>query len=200
MDAPDPRFPFVATLEAAWRELLEEFHTLDPAGFIGMPSQEMYEGAWSIYPLAIGPWAHEFPGLDLDRNRRGAPVAMRTLAQIPGVELAGFQRIEPGTRLKVHTDFRDDDVIRCHLGLRLHADERRWWEEGRARVMDVRMPHRAANPGPGPRVTFVLDVRLPFIVPTGTLPDWTPADAAERAAGGEISLADAQRGWRSDRF
>lgn len=185
IDLADPyvAFPFLRTLEAAAPALRAEALALPLDRWIKMPSDEIYQGTWRSFLLEPGPWGHEYPGADFPANRVAAPVAARLLDSVPGVMILGYLRLEAGCEVAVHRDFRDDDQIRAHVGLVLPPAEQAWWPEGTARVMDVRMPHAARNPGPGPRVTLVVDVRLPFVVPDDALPVWGRPAVAMHATG-----------------
>jgi hypothetical protein len=167
-------FPFLGFLEANVQTFLEEGVAAPVDAYTTMPCEGTYEGAWRALPLAIGRWGHEFPGVDFARNRALCPRSYALLTQVEGLSVGGFLRVEEGTTIYPHEDLRDDNEIRAHLGLRLPAHERGYWPEGTARVIDIRMRHEARNPGPGPRITLMVDVRMPFVVPTGALPAWGP--------------------------
>lgn len=166
------RFPFLDVLEAHTETFLRELAQLSPEDFVPMPSAESYAGTWLAFPLHLGPWAHEFHGVDLAANRARCPETAAVLDTLEHVTVGGFLMLEPGGVIKPHADIRDDDVIRAHLGLRLAPHERETWAEGTARVMDIRMQHEARNEGDTPRITLMVDVRMPFAIPTGVLPVW----------------------------
>lgn len=155
--------------------LRAEFESLPTDLFIPMPSTEMYQGVWTACIVKLDQYGEEFGGLDVAANRRRCPVASAVIDQIPGTIVGAYLALAPGASLRVHTDHRDDDVVRAHLGLRLAPHELPYWREGTARPMDIRMPHSATNSGPVPRITFMVDVRMPFVVPTGSIPAWNPA-------------------------
>jgi hypothetical protein len=169
-DMARERFPFLDLLERNADAMWAEFQTLPSSLFIPMPSTEMYQGVWTACIVKLDQYGEEFAGLDVDANRKRCPVAAKVMDQIVGAYLA----LAPGASLRVHTDIRDDDVIRCHLGLRLAPHEHAYWKERTARPMDIRMPHAARNNGDLPRITFLLDVRMPFVIPTGSIPPWNP--------------------------
>lgn len=166
------RFPFLDWLEAHAATFRAEADALVDDDFMPMPSAENYQGVWRAFPLALGVWEHEFPGVDFARNRARCPRTTALLTGLPGFTVGGFLKLEPGTSLRPHRDIRDDDTIRAHLGLHLPASEQIYWREGTARVMDIRQTHSAENPGPGPRVTLMVDVRMPFVIPEGVIPPW----------------------------
>ncbi len=168
------RFGFLEILERHAEAMRAEFETLPSSLFIPMPSTEMYQGVWTACIVKLEQYGEEFEGLDVEANRRRCPVAAAVMDQIPGAIVGAYLALAPGASLRIHTDIRDDDVIRCHLGLRLAPHEHAYWKEGTARPMDIRMPHAARNDGEVPRITFLLDVRMPFVIPTGSVPAWNP--------------------------
>jgi hypothetical protein len=157
------RFAFVELLERSAPAIRREALALPGAGFVPMAS-DTYRGRWCIHALALGPWAHEFPGVDLAANRLRCPETVAVLDRIGGVGVAGIMRLDAGAEILPHTDFRDDHEVRCHLALQLPASEQGLWPEGTARLMDVRVPHGARNDSDRPRFTLLIDVRTPFVV------------------------------------
>jgi aspartyl/asparaginyl beta-hydroxylase (cupin superfamily) len=166
------RFPFLDYLEQHVDTFREEVDTLPLDVWTAMPSEENYQGAWRAFPLALGAWVHEFPGANLAKNRLRCPRTAALLDQIEGLGIGGFLRLEEGAVIHPHRDLRDDHELRVHLGLRLPPHERAYWPEGTARVMDIRMEHEARNPGPGPRIALMVDVRMPYVIPDNVLPRW----------------------------
>ncbi|MDP2304762.1 MAG: aspartyl/asparaginyl beta-hydroxylase domain-containing protein [Pseudomonadota bacterium] len=164
-------YPFLELLEAEVDALREEALSLDAA--LWMPMQGYQTGCVGFI-LDGGRFSHEFTAIDLHANRARCPRATALAARIPGVELAGFLRIEPGGSMLPHTDPRDDHLVRGHLGLQLTEEEQAWWAPGSARLMDTRLSHWARNLGAFPRVTMVVDVRMPFVVPDGAWGPWRP--------------------------
>lgn len=184
----DPRncraYPFLDRLEADVVELLGEALALDPA--LWTPMQGYQTGCLGFI-LEPGRFSHEFASTDFDVNRARCPRAAALITAIPGVELAGFLRVEPGGSMLPHTDPRDDHLVRAHLGLQLTEEEQAWWPAGSARLMDTRLSHWARNLGDFPRITMVLDVRMPFVVPEGAWGPWRPD---------EPGVARPSRPWR----
>jgi hypothetical protein len=167
-------FPFLDVLERHATVFLDEVAALPANAFVPMPATDMYQGVWKVCALVLNLYAEEFSGLDLAANRRLAPRTSAILDTIPGLEVGGFLSLAPGASLDWHEDHREDDVIRAHLALSLPPDEQAYWPLGRARLLDIRTRHRAINPTPDPRLTLIVDVRMPFAVPTGVLPPWNP--------------------------
>lgn len=169
--------PLLARLEAATPALRHEALAASDALWTPMPSSEMYHGAWEIFPLILRRWREEFPGIDLDVCRGQAPQATTLFDDLPNAEVAGFLRLHEGSFLDVHQDHRDDHVVRVHLALVMPGAWAAAWPEGTARLLDVRQPHSARNPGPGPRITAVVDVHLPQPVGDGDVALWADLPA-----------------------
>lgn len=171
-DAPTRvAYPFLDLLEGAVSALRAEATALEPEAW--MPMQGYQEGCVG-FVLEPGRYGHEFTAVDFPAHRARCPVASALVARIAGVELAGFLRVEPGGRMLPHTDPRDDRLVRCHLGLQLTLEEQAWWPPGTARLMDTRQSHWARNDGSYPRVTMVVDVRMPFVVADNLWGAWRP--------------------------
>lgn len=171
---PRHLYPFLDLLDAAAPDIRAEALALEPTAWAPMPG---YPAGWVGFILDPGRFSADFPGVDFAANRARCPHTAAVVARIEGLTLAGFLRLEPGVTVASHADPRDDDMIRCHLGLRLPASEHAWWPEGRARLMDVRRPHWACNDGDEPRITLVVDVRMPFVVTTDDWEEWRPGVA-----------------------
>lgn len=166
-------YPFLSLVEAHADALLAEAKAVPAALWSPMRG---YQTACHGFVLEAGRFAHEFPDADFPAHKARCPTAARLAGAVPGVVLAGFLRMDPGGSMLPHTDPRDDDMVRCHLGLQLPAEEQAWWRPGTARLMDTRQSHWARNPSDYPRYTFVLDVRMPFVVPSGAFGQWRPDD------------------------
>lgn len=164
-------YAFLDPVEEGAADIRREALALEPEAWAVMPG---YPKGWTGFVLDVGKWTADFPGVDFAANRARCPRTWEIVASLSGVQLAGFLRLEPGITIAPHADPREDDVIRCHLGLRLPAAEQAWWPEGRARLMDVRRTHWARNDGAEPRITMVLDVRMPFVVPSDAWGEWRP--------------------------
>ncbi len=164
-------YAFLDLLEANVDVIRAEALSVDPSEFSQMPG---YQRWCTGYVLEPGPWGHDFPGVDFAEHRARCPRTAAILSEIGNIQLGGFLRFAAGGAMGVHTDPRDDHVVRCHLGLRLCEDEQAWWPEGRARLMDTRQPHWARNDGTYTRITMVVDVRMPFVVPDGAWGPWRP--------------------------
>lgn len=172
---PRSRFPFLDLLERHTATFLEEYDALPDEAFAPMPHAAGYSAPWWACPVFLDQWQQDFPGVVVATNQARCPRTAGMLQQIPGLVVGGFLRLERGGTIAPHTDLRDDDVIRAHLGLRLPPHERAYWPEGTARLMDIRQRHEAHNrDGDGWRVTLMVDVRMPDPVPEGVIAPWGP--------------------------
>jgi hypothetical protein len=137
----------------------------------------IYDGDWSVATLrapvgGVGslatypdPTAEAFAPTPLLER---CPAAAAALATVPAELLsARFLRLGPGSRIREHRDHalgHADGEVRLHLpvteppgaelvvaGAVVPMAPGEWW------YVDVSHPHRAWNPGPGPRVHLVVD-------------------------------------------
>lgn len=166
--------PVVAELEALSGAILAEVLAVPADRFVPMPSKDRYTGSWTALLLSVGPWEHEYPGLDFEGNRAACPTIAALLARHPEITLAGVLRLGPGATLQTHNDRRKDNEIRVHLALRLPPAEAAYWPEGTCRLLDVRTAHAAANPTEHDRLTLALDVTLPRDIASGEVAPWNP--------------------------
>ncbi len=168
--------PGTSHILAAAEAIRAEALSIPAELFVDMPSRERYRGQWRGFLLRVGPWEKEFPGVDFAANRARCPATMAVLEKLPNAPVAGFLRLDPGADLTKHTDFRDDDMVRVHLACQLPPDEEARWPLGTLRLLDVRVPHSAKNPSADPRLTFVVDIKLPFALKEGDLEPWDPPE------------------------
>jgi beta-hydroxylase len=159
----DPRaFPFVPTLQAAWRNVRAEMLALPPTCFPDAPDAlsvatvDYDERSWSYCPL-VG----DAPAAAANRAR--CPRTAAALAAVPGLVNAGFSRFAPGTRLDRHAgELRG--VLRCHLPLAVPAGDLGLevdgvvlrWREGECFVFDDTVAHTAWNLGHGDRTVLLV--------------------------------------------
>src|SRR5262249_55265717 len=107
------RFPFVRALEENWKDILSEYQAVarDP-DMHAWPEGQLYDGRWDTYGLyAFGKKQH--------KNCERCPATTRLVEAIPGMVMAGFSRLGPGTHIKPHVGYGGwaQYVLRCHLGL-----------------------------------------------------------------------------------
>ncbi len=164
--------PLVAELERLAATLRAEVLAVPATDYVAMPSRDRYSGDWRAVLFSVGPWEHEYPGVDFERNRRSCPTIASVLSRHPEVKLCGALSLGPGAVLQPHADPRQDREIRVHLALALPPAEADAWPVGTCRLLDVRQKHGANNPGEEPRITLVFDVLLDEVVPDGAVAPW----------------------------
>jgi aspartyl/asparaginyl beta-hydroxylase (cupin superfamily) len=103
-------------------------------------------------------------------NCKLCPITTKVVEQIPGMVMAGFSRLAPGTHIKPHVGYGGwaQYVNRCHLGLIVPpgcemrvGPETRTWQEGKVTVFSDATEHEVWNRGDSERVVLLLDVRNP---------------------------------------
>lgn len=186
-------YPFVATLEEHWplvqaelEELLAHgppiprFETLEPqqaelwrkvSRVLGrVRGQQVDPAALEAKTRGWKMFVFRMYGMDVAPNREQCPKTAAVLDEIPGLLLAMFSVLEPGTRLPGHVGLFKG-VLRCHLGVRVPegqdcairvGGQTHYWEEGRAFVFDDTYWHSAWNEGSESRVVLLLDFERPM--------------------------------------
>jgi beta-hydroxylase len=159
------RFAFVTTLQDHWRVIYAELERLTSGNFLAWPERHLYGKGWDIFGL------YAF-GLRIEDNCRLCPETTKLVAQIPGLQTAGFSKLAPGAHITPHTGY-PEGLLRCHLGLVVPGHcalrvgpEVRTWEPGRCLVFDDTTEHEAWNRSDRDRVVLLLD----FKAPPGVLP------------------------------
>jgi aspartyl/asparaginyl beta-hydroxylase (cupin superfamily) len=157
-------FPFLKPLEENWRAVLDEYRAVaaDPQ-MHAWPEGSIYEGRWDTFGLyAFGRKKHE--------NCARCPITTRLVEAIPGMMMAGFSRLAPGTHIKPHVGYDGwaQYVLRCHLGLIVPdgcemrvGPETRTWREGRTLLFCDATEHEVWNRSAEERVVLLLDFRNP---------------------------------------
>ena len=162
----DPHaFRFAEPLEAGWRAILQEYHSVQDQ-LIDWFETELYGEGWKVYGL------FDFPhGRPLPANIAQCPqTAALVERHVPRHGAAGFSVLLPGTRIQPHRGYAGE-FLRCHLGLSVPAgdcglrvgSEIRNWQEGKVMIFDDRDEHAAWNMTPEARVVLLVD----FIAASG---------------------------------
>ena len=71
----------VPELEALAARMLPEVLATPRSAWVPMPAATMYKGDWLALLFSAGPWAQEFPGVDLAANLERFPEAAALLAR-----------------------------------------------------------------------------------------------------------------------
>lgn len=167
--------PVVQELEALADRLLPDVLATPRAAWVPMPAATMYKGEWLALLFSAGPWAQEFPGVNLAANLERFPEAAALLARHPEVSVFGVLTLFPGAELLPHRDRRADDEVRVHIPMQLGSADGLPWVLGRARLLDIRELHHSNDPGIQARITLVADVRVGRVVEQGEVAPWNPA-------------------------
>lgn len=153
----DPtQFDFVRTLEANWQSIKEELDALVPGEFVEWPERQLHGHGWTVYGLVAF-------GKPLVANCARCPRTAALLQSIPGMSMAGFSALAPGTTILPHRGYTSQ-VLRCHLGLVTSpqaalrvGSEIRTWEAGKCLVFDDTSEHEAWNRGTQTRIVLLVD-------------------------------------------
>jgi aspartyl/asparaginyl beta-hydroxylase (cupin superfamily) len=155
-------FPFTRMLEENWRDVLAEYRAV-AAEMHAWPETQLYNRGWDTFGL------YAF-GNKRRANCERCPKTTALVERIPGLVMAGFSRLAPGTHISPHCGYGGwaQYVLRCHLGLIVNdgcalrvGPETRQWQEGKALVFCDATEHEAWNRGDDERVVLLLDFRNP---------------------------------------
>jgi beta-hydroxylase len=170
----DEDFPWVAPLNASWREIKAELEGVltyrdDLPAFheINGDATNISHDDWKSYFL------HGF-GRRSDANCRRCPRTAELIERVPGMKTAFFSILGPGVRLPPHRG-PWKGFIRYHLGLIVPGppeklgimvgEETAHWEEGKSLVFDDTYVHSVWNDTDKTRVVLFLDVERPCRFP-----------------------------------
>lgn len=164
-------FDWATHVERAWLEIQREVdallvgrseipHIEDVTG--GIPQGN--EGVWRTFVLMHqGRW--------IDWNCERCPATTDLVRTIPGLMMAGFSVLEPGTHITTHRG-PNKGALRYQLGVivpgnegdcRIRVGEHMvHWHEGEGVAFDFTVPHEAWNDSSGIRVLLMLEVITPL--------------------------------------
>ena len=169
---PNEAFPWVADLEAQWRQIRAEldgvlvrpdeipaFHQISP------DQHRISKGDnWKTFAFYVF-------GNRVDDNCARCPATAALLDRLPDLQNAWFSILAPRYHIPPHRG-PTRAVIRCHLGLIVPSDrERCWlrvdreichWQEGRCLVFDDTYEHEVKNDTDEVRVVLFLDFDRPM--------------------------------------
>ncbi|MDX2009324.1 MAG: aspartyl/asparaginyl beta-hydroxylase domain-containing protein [Myxococcaceae bacterium] len=156
-------FPFLADLEASWRDIRDECAALPPDAFDPWVQRDMYGAGWDVYGLVAF-------GYDIREALARCPRTAAAIAKIPHLTTAGFSRLAPGAHIEPHVGWVKT-VYRAHLGLVVPSsaedcalrvgDVVRPWREGVAVVFDDTAEHEAWNRTASTRTVLLFDFARP---------------------------------------
>ena len=159
----DPtKFDFVRTLEMNWQTIKDELDALVPGEFVDWPERQLHGHGWTVFGLVAF-------GKPLSANCARCPKTAALLQSIPGMSMAGFSALGPGTAIVPHCGYTSQ-VLRCHLGLVTSPQagirvgrEVRTWEASKCLVFDDTLEHEAWNRGAQARIVLLVDFAKPGV-------------------------------------
>jgi beta-hydroxylase len=162
-------FPWAATLESNWADIRAELDALSDNGAEILPLARVSpdhqrvakDGKWKSLVL-------EAYGYYVPRNRGLCPRTSELLDQVPGLVLAMFSIMDPGTYVPLHKGV-SKALLNGHLALDVPdgdcrievGGETRSWEEGKLLILDDTIPHQVWNNTNKRRVVLLMQVRRP---------------------------------------
>lgn len=169
---PADHLPGLSELERDWHivrqelaPLLAERQSIPAFGKLSPDHRRIANSsAWKSYFF-------EGYGFRAAKNRRRCPQTAAMLDRIPGLVVAFFSIMEPGTHVPRHRGLTKA-WLNCHLGLAVPQGPGRCamevdghpvtWREGEWLVFDETNPHEVWNETDAPRVVLFLQVRRPM--------------------------------------
>jgi len=173
-------FPWLAGLEAATGEIIQDFHRVMAAERAELVPYIQYPDdvplrqwaalnknrAWTAIHLVQN-------GVTIEANARHCPAVMALLGALAQPEIprrgpnAMFSLLAPGAQIPPHNGVANTRLV-CHLALIVPpgcwfrvGGETRLWEAGKAWVFDDTIEHEAANPSDALRVLLIVDTWHP---------------------------------------
>ena len=153
-------FDFVRTIEENWHSIRREAVSIPNDLFEPWVQRSMYGSGWHLAEL-------NFFGRPIPEMLERCPVTAESLEHIPGLAMAAFSRMAPGTHIESHVGW-GDRVYRFHLGLVVPpdcalrvGDETRPWQEGVCLGFDDTVSHEAWNSSSEIRTVLMFDVLRP---------------------------------------
>lgn len=165
-------FPWVAELEAQWRDIRAELDKVLQYRHLIPRFQDVSADQYRISPddqwktFILYGFGYRSP-----LNCGLCPKTAALLQKIPGLQTAFFSILAPGKHVPRHKGITKG-VLRCHLGLVVPRERQQCymdvggvrcvWEEGQALVFDDRYPHEVHNDTTEERVVLLIDVERPM--------------------------------------
>jgi ornithine lipid ester-linked acyl 2-hydroxylase len=166
------QFPWVAKLEANWKDIRRELDnvmetTMEIPSFQDVSRQQKQltqDNKWRTFFFC-------FYGHRRDENCRLCPRTMELLKTIPNMKTAFFSILSPHKHIPPHRG-PYNGVLRLHLGLRIPKDRTHCkirvdsdfglWEEGKALIFDDSYEHEVWNNTEEIRVVLFVDFVRPL--------------------------------------
>jgi beta-hydroxylase len=162
-------FPWSAALESGWNEIRIELDALSSNGGEILPLARVSpdhhrvanDGKWKSFVF-------EAYGYHVPRNRALCPRTTELLEQVPGLVLAMFSIMDPGTYVPLHKGV-SKALLNGHLALDVPdgdcrievGGETRGWKNGKLLILDDTYPHQVWNNTAERRVVLLMQIRRP---------------------------------------
>jgi aspartyl/asparaginyl beta-hydroxylase (cupin superfamily) len=176
---PTEHFPFIAEVEAHWKDILAELEVLledrERIPFLDQLSPDQARISHSQKWRAFFLWGL---GEEATGNTARCPKTAALLRKIPGLRSSWFSILAPNYHIKPHTGITKG-IARAHLGLIIPknwqscsmtvGDETNYWREGKCFIFDDSMRHSVLNDTDEERVVLLFDFDRPMRWPSSTL-------------------------------
>ncbi len=162
-------FPWTAALEAGWADMRAELDAINDRGGEILPLAKVSpdhhrvakDGKWKSFVF-------EAYGYHVPANRALCPKSAALIDQVPGLVLAMFSIMEPGTYVPLHKGV-SKALINGHFALDVPegdckievGGQVRGWEEGKLLLLDDTYPHQVWNNTERKRVVLLMQIRRP---------------------------------------
>jgi aspartyl/asparaginyl beta-hydroxylase (cupin superfamily) len=162
-------FPWADALQAGWGEIRVELDALGGHDGTVLPLAKVSpdhrrvagDGKWKSFVF-------EAYGYHVPLNRSLCPRTAQLLDEVPGLVLAMFSMMEPGTYVPLHKGV-SKALINGHLGIAVPqgdcrievGGQTRGWENGKLLLLDDTYPHQVWNNTDETRVVLLMQIRRP---------------------------------------
>jgi beta-hydroxylase len=165
------KFPWIAELEANWKdieaealEVVKDVRAIPPLAAISPDHRRIAPAEqWRSFFL----YGYEYR---VDANCVKCPRTTALIEKVPGLNSALFSVLVPGTHIPAHTGVTKA-ILTCHLGIKVPpeaekcqirvVDQKVGWEPGRAFVFDDVYQHEVLNDTDEVRVILLVQFRRP---------------------------------------
>ena len=155
-------FHWAKAFEAAVPEIRKELQTVTEERFLPYPGELAPRARWNVYPLF-------YPGTAVEKATQTCPVTTSLARTVPGVQMAAFSWLKPGTHIAPHKGFAKS-LLRSHLALEIPKGDVALrvgssfirWEQGSFYVFDDTYEHEAWNNTEEERVILMVDFLRPW--------------------------------------
>ncbi len=155
-------FPWSKGFEDAYPTIREELKGIAEERFLPYPGALAPRERWNVYPLF-------YPGKVVEKAVASCPVTTSLARSIPGVQMAAFSWLKPGTHIAPHKGFAKA-LLRSHLAIEVPEGDvairvgasHIHWNAGTYYVFDDTYEHEAWNRTEEERVILMVDFLRPW--------------------------------------